>query len=419
MLLWTLLLKDLARVRRNPWPYAINLALPIFMTAVIGLAFGSSAKPGGLGRIKLAVVDEDDSIVSSLLRGALNQGDAKNYLEARFLDRRAALEEINHNRISAVISIPRGFTRRYLQGEPAAIELIKNPAQGLYPAIIEEMVQVAVTALNVVARNLGPDFPDWLKPSATEAAPDLDELLNFLNGIGEKLKKGKSYLVPPLITYSRETRKTEKGPAPSFNIFAFLLPGLAAMFFLFLADNAVRDLYREIRLKTFDRYRTVRGDLLAFIFSKVLLSLAILGMASLVVFLGGGKIFSIRWSRPLPLAIVVLTYALFASGFMAFLAALARNERRADVLNGVIILCFSFVGGSFFPSSQLPRFLRQFITPVLPNFQFIETFRSLQFGWDLPVPWPVAAGQLALAGFGLIAAAVWMFRQTSEKGTRF
>lgn len=55
---WVLVAKDLKRVARNPLPLLINLAIPLAITALIGLAFGRSDQPGGLGRIKIAVVDE-------------------------------------------------------------------------------------------------------------------------------------------------------------------------------------------------------------------------------------------------------------------------------------------------------------------------------------------------------------------------
>src|SRR2546425_12423735 len=111
-MLWTLLIKDLSRARHNPWPYLINLALPLCITALIGLVFGPSTKGGGLGTIKFAVVDDDDSVLSSLVRGAMNQGDFKKHLEARFLERTDALRLIKDNTISAVLIIPRSEERR-------------------------------------------------------------------------------------------------------------------------------------------------------------------------------------------------------------------------------------------------------------------------------------------------------------------
>src|SRR3989441_12427099 len=180
-MLWTLLIKDLKRARHNPWPYLLNLALPLCITALIGLVFGPSSKGGGLGQIKLAVVGDDDSVLSSLLRGAMNQGDFKKHLETRFLDREQALKQINENKISAVLIIPKGSTRSYLTGDqPVAFELIKNPAQSFYPAILEELLQVVVAGLNAVARNLRSDLPEWQKSIEQDGRPDRTRIAALL-----------------------------------------------------------------------------------------------------------------------------------------------------------------------------------------------------------------------------------------------
>src|SRR5213596_3309538 len=210
-MLWTLLIKDLSRARHNPWPYLINLALPLCITALIGLVFGPSSKGGGLGQIMLAVVDEDDSVLSSLLRGAMNQGDFKKRLEARFLERTEALGQINNNKISAVLIIPKGFTRTYLTGDgPVAFELIKNPAQSFYPAILEELLQVAVAGLNAVARNLRSDFPEWQAIIEKEGRPDMKRMAGLLVRVGDKFEQAGHYLFPPLVSYEAITQKKAK-----------------------------------------------------------------------------------------------------------------------------------------------------------------------------------------------------------------
>src|SRR5918996_930416 len=116
-MVFTLLSKDLRRAWRNPWPYIIHLALPICITALIGLAFGGCSKTTSMARIKVAVVDEDDSIFSSFLRGAMNQGDAKKYLDLQFIAKAEAMAQINANEISAVLIIPQNFSSDYLSGK--------------------------------------------------------------------------------------------------------------------------------------------------------------------------------------------------------------------------------------------------------------------------------------------------------------
>ena len=317
-MLWKLLIKDLSRARHNPWPYLINLALPLCITALIGLVFGPSTKGGGLGTIKFAVVDDDDSVLSSLLRGAMNQGDFKKHLEARFLERTDALKQIKDNTISAVLIIPKGFTRNYLTGDtPVALELIKNPAQSVYPAILEELLQVAVAGLNAIARNLHSDLPEWREVIEKEGRPDMKRIADLLIRVGDRFEQAERYLFPPLVGYEATTQKKAKEEGPVLNIFAFLLPGMAAMFLLFLADHAIRDLYREVNARTLDRFRTLHDRLLPFVVSKVILAMAVVVLGSLVMFGGGVLIFGIHWVRPLAMAGLILAYGLFAAGGMA------------------------------------------------------------------------------------------------------
>ncbi len=81
-----LLTKDLRRARRNPTPWLVHLAMPLLITALIGLSFGRGSGGGGMGRIKLALVDEDDSMLTRFLRGALTQREAGKHLEVNLTD---------------------------------------------------------------------------------------------------------------------------------------------------------------------------------------------------------------------------------------------------------------------------------------------------------------------------------------------
>jgi len=363
-------------------------------------------------------VDDDDSVLGSLLRGAMNQGDFKKHLEARFLEREEALKQINDNKISAVLIIPKGFTRSYLTGDgPVAFELIKNPAQSFYPAILEELLQVVVAGLNAVARNLSSDLPEWKAIIEKEGRPDMKRIADLLVRVGDKFEKAEHYLFPPLVGYEATNRKKAKEEGPGLNIFAFLLPGMAAMFLLFLADHAIRGLYREVSARTLDRFRTLQDRLLPFIASKVVLAMAVVVLGSIVMFGGSVLIFGIHWARPLAMAGLILAFGLFGSGFMAFLAALARSERRANAVNSVMVMCLSFVGGSFFPARQLPPLFRDHLSPLMPNYWFIEALRALQSGGG-DMPWSWAALKLLVLGLALAIAASWIFQRALAKGIR-
>jgi uncharacterized phage infection (PIP) family protein YhgE len=76
------------------------------------------------------------------------------HLDPVFMDRETALREINDNKIGGALIIPTNFTRNYFKGTNSVkLELIKNPAQSIQPAALEELVGASVTILNAVSRN--------------------------------------------------------------------------------------------------------------------------------------------------------------------------------------------------------------------------------------------------------------------------
>jgi ABC-2 type transport system permease protein len=415
-----LLAKDLRRARRNPTPWLVNLAMPLLITALIGLAFGgSSSGGGGLGRIKLALVDEDDSVLTGFLRGALNQREAGEHLELTLTDRASAMRLLTENQISAAAIIPAGFTADYLAGRSnVVLELVKNPAQSYHPAIVEELLSALVTGLNALARPLQQEAPAWQAALDRPGGPDWTALAALIQGSGDRLESARAYLFPPLIGYGRESRvEPNKAEAPGLSVFAYILPGLTAVFLLFMADNAVRDLYREGRFGTLNRFRTIRQNLLEFILAKVLFAIVVLLIASTILLGGGSWLFGFSWRLPLPLAALCLAYAFFAAGLMSFIAGLAGKEQRADMLNTVVAMGLGLAGGCMFPAEQLPAFLREIITPYMPTQWFVLAARELQSGSAGQV-WLWALGGLLGLGLACLWAAAALFTRRLERGIR-
>ena len=440
-MLRVLLAKDLRRARRNPLPWAINLVIPLAITALIGMVFGGKSDSGALGRIRFAVVDEDKTVLSDFLRGAANQREGGKYLDPVFLNREEALHQILDDKLSAAVIIPTNFMRNYLTGRaPVTLELVKNPAESIHPAVLEELLGAVTTALNAIARNFQSEFPDW--QAVFEGKGDYHDVSRLIDRAGDKLKVAKKYVNPPLVMYDKDTKSdnatgdeqksggtktgetksgvTKSGASksgPVFNIFGYLLVGLAAMFLLFLAGNGMADLHRELRQRTFERYHTAQQRLLPFVASKVVFTVVMLLLSSVVMLGGGGLIFRITWHQPGMLAMLTVGYACFSAGLFALLVALVPDERRAAVFNNIAGMLLGLAGGCAFPPDQLPAFMREHFTPCLPTYWFVNTARNLQAGVS-GVAWSTAT--LALIGLGalLTGLAVWLFHQRFKKGLR-
>jgi len=439
-MLRTLLAKDLRRAWRNPLPWLINLLVPLCITALIGLVFGSGSDGGALGRIRFAVVDEDKSALSDFLRGAANQREGGKYLEPVFLDREAAMRQILDSKLSAAVIIPTNFMRNYLTGRaPVSLELVKNPAESIHPAVLEELLGAVVTAMNAVARNFQSEFPAW--HAVFEGKQDYHEVSRLIDRAGDKLQAAKRYVDPPLVMYDKSTNansaaggaqksgetktgattgsSTKSGASksgPAFNIFGYLLIGMSAMFLLFLAGNGMAELHRELRIHTFERYHTLRERLLPFVTGKVLFTAVMLLLCTAIMLGGGGLIFRISWQQPLALVALAVGYACFAAGLFALLVAVVPDERRAAVLNNIAGMLLGLAGGCAFPPDQLPTFLRAHLTPYLPSYWFVNTARNLQSGGG--GAWAAVTLELLALGAMLTVLAVWLFHRRFKKGLR-
>lgn len=433
-MLRVLLAKDLRRARRNPLPLLINLLIPLCITGLIGLVFGGKSDNGALGRIRFAVVDEDKTVLSDFLRGAANQRDGGKYLEPVFVERTEALRQINANEISAVLIIPTNFTRNYFTGrDQVSLELIKNPAQSVHPAVLEEMLGAAVTALNAISRNLQSEFPDWQK--LLDGDGDYKQVATLIERAGDKLKRAEQFINPPLVSYEKDasnnssdhgsttnavastTKSAAKKSSPGSNMFAYLLVGMAGMFLLFLANNAMTDLHRELRQRTLARYHTLHHQLAPFVISKIVYTVVVLLVSSAILLVAGGMIFGVSWRQPIALSLIALGYAAFAASLMALLVALIPDERKANALNTVVSMGIALAGGCMFPPQALPAFLREHITPLLPTYWFVDTARNLQYS-DGAVAWGLALVKLLALGAVLLVLAAVLFRRQFRTGAR-
>lgn len=427
-MLRTLLAKDLTRARRNPAPWAISLFIPFLITALIGSIFGPRSDSGQLGTIHVALVDEDNSGLGSFLKRMLegmrtseSEQDVPFELDLEVLARDEAVRRTTWGEFAGVIVLPAGFTDGFFDGDQqVAIELIKNPAQAIQPRVIEETLGLLVTALQAI-KDLGGEELGAIRDLIED---DDEDFLTSLARAGmiavrarDRLEPVKAYLAAPLIITDVETRTDtsadSKGPA--WSVFAFLLSGMTAMFLLYLIDHGMRDIYREMRLHTLERFKTIHEGLAVFLAGKVAFAVVLGSLAALILLGGGALIFQFTWREPVRLAALVVAYSFCGAGLLGVMAALAGTERRADALANIMIATLAIAGGCMFPIHMFPAWVREWITPFMPTGWFAEAARALQDTGDTG-PWLLSMAKCL--GFGLVAVFVAsaLLRRRIEKG---
>ncbi len=330
---------------------------------------------------------------------------------------------MTNNTVAAALILPADFTRQYFVGEGRiTFELIKNPAQQYHPAIVEEAVGVVTSLLNVVARNFRSDLAEWRALTTGDGPRNYREVGDLVARTGEKIEQVWTRLDPIPVVYERETKEEPadggNGKPAGFSLFAYLLPGLTAMFLLFLADVAMRDLHREVRFRTFDRLSTLPTSVVTFVGSKVVFTFAILAIGGGILLGGGSLLFGFRWKEPVALMALAAGLCVFSGGLMAALNAWVGGEKRADVINTMVGMGLGMAGGCAFPAESLPAFLRNHVTPWLPPNWFLEAVRGTQIEGYPAGEWPGLTLRMLGLGLVLTVLAAWRLQRNLGKGAR-
>ena len=422
--IWQLLSKDLIRTWRNPWPVLIQLFIPIAIVAIMGSVFGGGGNQGkGMGKIRLAYVNQDPGPVAEFLDGFFERPEMTEYFDVIETDLESGMEMLLDNQISAVVTIPEGWAEGLLRGEDIPpMDLVKNPAQSWHPAIVEEMLQVLTEGLNALIRNAKPELTQLKEWIEKEDISDFEVIGNWLADIGTKIEAIREHLFPPSFRYEKGAKDTGEASASkgegntSIQIFAYFLPMISSMFLLFLADLASRDLFRESRSKTLQRFQTLHFGVFPFVVSKWMFGVALVWLGALMLFVFGAFIFGISWKHPFGLMGIALSFAVCASGLMLLFTALIKSEKRSDAFSSMFIMGMSLLGGAFFQAKAMPEWIQQGLMPWMPVHWYIQSVHSVEGMTQSGMAWESGVMRLCLCGLLSTLVACWVLQKNLSRG---
>lgn len=403
--------KDLLRRLRSPLAPVVLLLFPVVFSLLIGVTFGRGGER--LAPIEIALVDEDNGILGRLVQTALSQSQGQG--PARLDVKVASLEEANglieSNEVSAILRIPPGFTDSLLAERPATLELIKNPAQGIYPEIAQQYVEVLAQLGGAAVRVLGGPARE-IRESLTAGRPPGDDFVaRVATTINHKLRGVGRYAFPPAVyLVSPEPEGGGRNDASPLRVAVYVLPGMAIYALLMLAIVSLQDFQRERVRGTMARQFVAPVPFAAVILGK-LASTWILSLVSILIL----ALVAMFWARVTVSAAgfvaLSLAFALAATGFAALLQSLSRSERTGSVIGSILVMIMAMAGGSFVPLEMLPAFVRK-IAPFTLTYWGSSGYRDLLFssaGVARLAPHLAVLGALG-AAFSLVAIARFTHR---------
>jgi len=391
--------KDLIRRWRSPAATLAMIAFPLFMSGMIGMVSGGGGSDEDqFPPIRILLEDRDGGLLTEFLKGAMGREEVKKRLEVTVVgvEGRARMEKGD---ASALVIFPERFTDDLLAGRPAQIEVVRNPAEGISPEIVDQGVQALAVYLDQLQRLLGSELDSLRTLMDADRFPASTTVGALAVAVNERLRGLDRYLFPPLIRI--ESVKQAKAPVEDrFNVYGYILIMTTVMALLFVAARSVGDLFEERKSGMLRRQMASPADLRLIVGAKivfgVVFGLLLLGLLAVIGL-------ALRWLKPpidIPASLLLGgTFCLAACGVLSLVFALVRTEKQAGILGWLVIMGMSSLGGSMINIDNMPQAMQR-LSPFTLNYWVIDGFKLVVFGGAHPGD--VAKHVAILAGAGVV-----------------
>lgn len=397
---------DVRRHLKSPLAMVIFIAIPMVMTALIGIIFAPGEEENTLPPIRVVLVDHDKGLASKLLLGAFDADEMKKMFEVTVSDEAEGRKRMKKGRASAMVVIPEKFTLDLLDAKTTTLTVVKNPAEQFLPDIVEELVNTVAVMLSGVVQAFAEEAKGIraLLDAPVDAIP-WEALGPQLGKAQKKMLAAEKYLNPLLLGIEAEEIKAagSKSRFTRTDLFSSMLPGMAIMFLLFIVQTLMRDIISEREDGKLRRLMTTPLRPLELVGAR-LAGGWVMGLAVLLVMVAlGTLIFRAYWGNFGVFLLLGAAASFWTAAFFGFFSALVKNRNQAGALAAPIILAFSLFGGSMMNPEAMPKAF-QAVGIVTPNHWFIDGAKLVREGRFplLPLVVFVASG-LVLAALAVPA----------------
>ena len=414
--------KDLRLWVRDRAALVLGLIVPIALAGIMGAAMGAfGGGQGSLGRVDLAVLDEDQSDASAALLAEIGAagGLAPN-------QKGHPRERVAKGRDPLGLLIPAGYAAALERGEVPRLVLYRDASKqvelqiaiaSLVPALLraggEPLARAAMLgSLEVLG------VPAEVRPMAEAVVTDTWERMSDLTDGAPRAAAGGERSLDlgtalELLGVGVEdvAGATRGAEASRIGMRAHAVAGTAVMMLLFGLAACGGTLIEERDQGTLARLLQAPISPAAVLAGKFGFTLVV-GLAQLaVLFAFGSLVFDLPLLRaPVALLATSLAVAGASTGFGLLLGTLCRTRKQLEGLSTLVILVMSALGGSWWPLAILPEWFRR-LGHLTLNAWAMDAFQGIfWYGKDLAEILP-ELGVLALIGLGTSCLAVHFWRR--------
>ena len=353
----------------------------IFMIPAIQLLVLANAATFDVKQVRMLVVDEDHTTVSSGLVERLEAG--RQFRVVRYESTDATAEHALLDReVTAVLHIPRRFEEDLVRRGHAQVQLVLNAEEGSTAGIVQSNANAILASY---AQELDATLPA-VQPAGTAAARTA--VLDL---------RSQRWFNP--------TRNYKHWMVPALMVSLTTIIGL-----LLTAQNITR----ENEIGTLEQLNVTPMTKVQFIAAK-LIPFWILSVVIFSIGLAIGKlVFDIPMRGSLPLVyLAAMVYLIVVLGLGLWISTVTRTQQQAMFVAFFVMLIFLLMSGLFTPVDSMPDWAQR-VAEVNPVKHFVFIMRSvLVRGAGLETVGPPMLG-LAAGGLVVLTLAVLRYRKSID-----
>lgn len=356
MKILTIAFKDMTRSFRSLFALVFMFGVPLLMTGMFYLMFGSGGSGGfsvPVTTIAVANLDQGSSsfgsiqaqfpsgtqasTMGSLLVSILQEQSFADIIKVELVGTAAeARAAVDSRKAGAAVIIPANFTAAFSDlSSRASIDLYKDPTLSIGPAIVQSALDQVMDSLS------GSKIAVMV---VTRAAGRTDNpLINEV--VHQYMASAQSTGPSAGLLDIREVAAEDKQATVLANIVGPIMGWLTIFYAFYTGTTTAQTILREDEEGTLARLFTTptpHSNILAGKFIAVGLTVSV---QMVVLFLLGHFIFGISWGAVLPVGLVIAGVVLAASGFGIFINSLLKNTKQSGLIFGGLLTVLGMIGG--------------------------------------------------------------------------
>jgi ABC-2 type transport system permease protein len=418
-LIFAIVRTSIAALRRDRPSLALSFLLPIAFFSIFASVFGG--QHGSTPKVKLIVVDEDQSTASRQLVQALKresslvvstQSESKDKA-AQTYTAATAEAAVKAGDCPVALIVPRDFGKHPVSFGSAQsgsqIQLLNDSSDMIAPQVVSGLLQkAAMTAMPSTMAEQGAQYTGkYIGGFTPEQQKRMDENMaqlrkyadaqagggaNGVNGSGGTGAADSGF--GGIIAVQSRAVVGENKRSPMISFYA---AAIGVMFLLFTASGSAGALLDEAESGTLDRVLSSHVTMTTLLGGKLVFNSMLAFTQLVVMFLWAWAVFRLDFFEHIPGFVVMgLCTAFAVASFGMLLASMCHTRAQLGAVSTLLILTMSAVGGSMFPRFLMPPAM-QTAGLFTINGWAIDGFTKV-FWRDLPVTtlWPQVAVLLGI-----------------------